>query len=154
MTATMKDIEKEKAEVLAEREELQKLIKKKKKVKAKVEKEEVKADVYPPEDMVDWVEGVFIFRDQPGQILSFIYLGTRVAMKDGEIATMPLEIADHINSLNKEELEWVREGRDQDVGEQGQKKVKSVTPRTEFRVTRSFKQHKSVKMKKPERHKI
>ena len=116
MTATIKDIEKEKAEVLAEREELQKLIKSKKKKKAKVEKEveEVKEVVHPPEDMIDWVEGVFIYRDQPGQILSFIYLGTRVAVKDGEIAEMTLEIAEHINSLKSEEPEWVRDGKDRE----------------------------------------
>lgn len=156
MTATIEEMKKEEAEVMAERDELQKLIKSKKKAKAKIvksKKEEV-TKVEDDKDMVDWVEGVFIFRDQPGNVISFIYDGTRVAMKDGEIAEMPLEIAEHLNSLKMTEKEWVHEGKDTGVGEQGQKRTKRVVPRTEFRITRHFKQHKSVKMKKPERHKI
>lgn len=105
-------------------------------------------------DMVDWVEGVFIFRDQPGMVLSFIYNNQRVAIKDGEIAEMPLEISDHLNSLKAIEHEWIHHGKDSAVGEQGVKRVKNVLPRAEFRVTRTFKKHKSVKMAKPERHKM
>lgn len=157
MTATLEEIKKETNEINAEREELQKLINdKKKKIKTEKKKSSAKKQANKEEeenkDMIDWVEGVFIFRDQPGQILPFNYKGQPIAIKDGEICQMPLEIADHLNSLKLQEHEWVRDGKDENIGQQGTKKKKNVIPRTEFRITRHFKQHKSIKMKKPERH--
>lgn len=155
MTATIQEMKKEEKEIMAERDELEKLIKSKKKTKAKIVKEK-KAKVKKEDDadMVDWVEGVFIFRDQPGAILPFTYKGQRVAIRDGEIAQITREISDHLNGLIAEENEWVHREKDSSIGEQGTKRLKQLHPRTEFRVTRSFKQHKSIKMKKPERHKM
>ena len=162
MSATMEELELEKEAAEKEREELQQLILKEKKKKEELEaKPSVKrrqkkepVEEKKGENMVPWVEGVFINRENEGGILAFSYQGDRFAIKDGEMCDVPEYIADHLNNLTYKEFEWVRDGKDTYEGQQGTKQVKAVKKRCEFRITRRFERPKNYKIPRPERHRL
>lgn len=147
---TMREIEEETQAALREKQELENLLSKAKKEKKKMAKEKEE----PKGKMSDWARGVFIHREDAGQILSFSFQGHRFAIKDGEEAEMPLEIAEHLNTKFLSELEWVREGKDDHEGKRGEKKIKNMRPRFEFRILETFKRPASYKIPKPPRHRL
>ena len=105
----------------------------KQKITEEAEKPTVKA-----KKMVQWVRGIFNFVDQPGEVLSFIYNENRLALKDKEKAEIPLEIANHLNSLKYDVVAWVREEKDTQEGQQGTKKVVGTRERCTFTIFDHF----------------
>lgn len=101
-----------------------------------------------------WAKGIFNYHDQPGEVLSFIYNGQRLALKDQEKAEIPMEIADHLNSLKYDVLEWARVGKDDSLHKQGVKQVKETRKRTSFTVFDTFEVPAHIKagMKPNERY--
>jgi hypothetical protein len=108
--------------------------------------QEAKEAVKTKKEMVPWVRGIFNFTDQPGEVLSFIYNGKRLALKDKEKAEIPLEIANHLNSLKYDIVAWVREHKDEHEGQQGVKKVVGTKERCSFTIFDHFQMPKGTRI--------
>ncbi len=98
------------------------------------------------EVMVPWVRGIFTFTEQSGEVFSFIYNGNRLALKDQESAEIPLEIANHLNSLKYDIMEWTRPNKDTHEGQQGVKTIRTTRKRCTFTIFDHFEMPKGTRV--------